>query len=210
MKDSTLVSETSDIEKDNHEVVTSSSLSVSNHSTRDSSEVDVALLFLKENGLDSETNSRKNDESELEKVEDPNAIFFGAHKLDPKVLRKVDMFILPFLCCIYLLMFLDKALLNYAASMGIKKHLKGDEFSNLGTIFSAAYIFMEPIVTYLIQKYPISKVLSVFITTWGIVLTCHCACKSYASLMIVRTLLGLFEASFQCGRMYSHQWYVLY
>ncbi|CCD26771.1 Thi73p NDAI_0I02020 [Naumovozyma dairenensis CBS 421] len=109
------------------------------------------------------------------------------------------MFILPFLCATYLLMFLDKALLNYAASMGIKKHLKGDEYSNLGTIFSASYIFMEPIVTYLIQKYPISKVMAVFITLWGVVLTCHSACKSYASLMIVRTLLGIFESSSAVG-----------
>lgn len=96
-------------------------------------------------------------------------------------------------------MFLDKALLNYAASMGIKQHLKGDEFSNLSTIFGASYIFMEPIVTYLIQRFPISKVMSSFIICWGIVLTCHSACKTYASLMIVRTLLGAFESASAVG-----------
>lgn len=45
------------------------------------------------------------------------------------------MVVLPFLCVTYLLMFLDKVLLNYAAAMGIKKNLKGNESSNLGTIF---------------------------------------------------------------------------
>ena len=29
----------------------------------------------------------------------------------------------------------------------------------------------------------------------GVVVTCHSACSSYASLMIVRTLLGIFESS---------------
>lgn len=157
-------------------------------------DADVALRFLKQNGLDESSTANEDDV-----VAGEEANFYGSHELSPKVLRKVDLFILPFLCCTYLLMFLDKALLNYAASMGIKDHLKGNEFSNLGTIFSAAYIFMEPVVTYLIQKFPISKILGTFITVWGIVLACHAACKTYASLMVVRTLLGLFESSSAVG-----------
>lgn len=179
-----------DIEK---KVATSDSCSVTT-SNVNVEDADVALRFLKQNGLDEGSTVVEDDT-----VAGEEANFYGAHELKPEVLRKVDLYILPFLCCTYLLMFLDKALLNYAASMGIKDHLKGDEFSNLGTIFSAAYIFMEPVVTYLIQRFPISKILGSFITIWGIVLACHCACKSYASLMIVRTLLGLFESSSAVG-----------
>lgn len=160
-------------------------------------DVDVALLFLKENHAKESVLDKDNNVSTLE--EKSRANFYGQSALPPKVLKKLDIFVLPFLCCTYLLMFLDKALLNYAAAMGIKKHLKGDDFSNLGTIFSAAYIFMEPIVTYLIQKFPISKVMATFIVCWGIVLTCHSACKTYASLMVVRTLLGLFESASAVG-----------
>lgn len=168
-------------------------------STLDEAEddVDVALLFLKENHA-KETVIEKDDQFRTAE-EKSRANFYGQSDLPPKVLRKLDTFVLPFLCCTYLLMFLDKALLNYAAAMGIKKHLKGNEFSNLGTIFSAAYIFMEPIVTYLIQKFPISKVMAIFIVCWGIVLACHSACKTYASLMVVRTLLGLFESASAVG-----------
>ncbi|SSD58622.1 probable Thiamine pathway transporter THI73 [Saccharomycodes ludwigii] len=125
--------------------------------------------------------------------------FYGSKQLPRKLLFKVDCIILPFLCITYLLMFLDKALLNYSTAMGILKNLKGNEFSNLSTIFSASYIFSEPIVTFFIQKFPLSKVLGTYITLWGIVLACHCACKTYASLMIVRTLLGFFEASSAVG-----------
>lgn len=159
-------------------------------------EVDVALNYLKKAHAEGAALSESSDDKELEPA---GAAYYGTHQLDPKLLRRVDTFILPFLCCTYLLMFLDKALLNYAASMGIKSHLKGNEYSNLGTIFSAAYIFSEPLVTYCIQKYPISKVMGVFITLWGIVLACHSACKTYAALMIVRTLLGFFEASSAVG-----------
>ncbi|CAL9730064.1 thiamine pathway transporter Thi73p [Monosporozyma unispora] len=153
-------------------------------------EEDVALKFLKENHmvLDDE------DDQPNEK-----AIFYGSHQLKKSTIRKVDFVILPFLSATYFFMFLGQALLNYAASMGINDHLKDNQFSDLGTIFSAAYIFMEPMVTYLIQRYPISKIMGAFITTWGIVLACHSACKTYASLMIVRTLLGIFESSSAVG-----------
>ncbi|KAK6456387.1 putative allantoate permease [Scheffersomyces xylosifermentans] len=112
-----------------------------------------------------------------------------------RVVKKLDWHILPVLCAIYFLQFLDKSLLNYAAAMGIKKNLVGNEFANLSTIFYAAYIFGEPFVAYLLQKFPLSKILGLFIVLWGIVVACHAACKTYASLMVVRTLLGIFESS---------------
>ncbi|QLG70574.1 hypothetical protein HG535_0A05150 [Zygotorulaspora mrakii] len=167
--------------------------------------IDVALRFLKDTNakdfvLDDDQDTLITDVSEdAKKSRRDRAIFYGACDLPKNVLRRLDTFILPFLCVTYLLMFLDKALLNYAAAMGINDHLKGNEFSNLSTIFSASYIFMEPFVTFLIQRFPISKVMAVFITCWGISLTCHAACKSYASLMIVRTLLGMFESSSAVG-----------
>ncbi|KAG0676090.1 thiamine pathway transporter thi73 [Kluyveromyces marxianus] len=166
-----------------------------------SEEEDVARKFLRQRKEcedlkgEVECSSSSNSVTQL----DEKNTFFGTHELPSKVLRKLDLFVLPFLCLTYLFMFLDKALLNYAASMGIKKHLKGDEFSNLGTIFSASYIFAEPIASFLLQRYPVSRVFGGFIIVWGIVLACHCACKSYASLMIVRVLLGMFESCSAVG-----------
>ncbi|SCU82698.1 LAME_0C02476g1_1 [Lachancea meyersii CBS 8951] len=163
-------------------------------------DVDVALNYLrKAQAEDVVLSDKLTDDSTREGESNENRTYFGTHTLEPRVLRKVDCYILPFLCLTYLFMFLDKVLLNYAASMGIKKHLKGNEFSNLGTIFSAAYIFAEPFVTFCIQRWPVSKVMGTLITLWGIVLACHSACKSYASLMVVRTLLGMFESSSAVG-----------
>jgi MFS family permease len=45
------------------------------------------------------------------------------------------------------------------------------------------------------QKFPIGIYLGVNVTCWGLVVACHAACKSYASLMVIRVLLGVFEAS---------------
>lgn len=164
-------------EKEDHSVT---SFSVSEE------EKDVAKRFLEHNKVEITDISKEQDGE--------RANFYGGHEISKNVLRKLDIFVLPFLCCIYLLMFLDKALLNYAASMGIKDNLKGDEFSNLGTIFSASYIFAEPIAVYLLQKYPVSRVIGSFIVCWGIIVVCHCVCKTYASLMVIRVLLGAFES----------------
>ncbi|CEP62720.1 Thi73p LALA0_S06e02168g [Lachancea lanzarotensis] len=163
-------------------------------------DVDVALRYLKKaHAEDVALSDQTTDVSGIKGQSNEERTYFGTHTLQPRILRKVDCFILPFLCLTYLFMFLDKALLNYAAAMGIKQHLKGNEFSDLGTIFSAAYIFAEPFVTFCIQRWPISKVMGTFITLWGVVLACHSACKSYASLMIVRTLLGMLESSSAVG-----------
>ncbi|EMG45842.1 THI73 Thiamine pathway transporter THI73 [Candida maltosa Xu316] len=153
-----------------------STSSVREHSISDESEFDNALQFVKENN---------DDETSPEEAR--------------RIVRKLDFIILPLLCCIYFLQFLDKSLLNYAAAMGIKKNLQGNEFANLSTMFYASYIFGEPIISYILQRFPLGKSLGVFIVLWGVVVACHAVCSTYASLMIVRTLLGIFESSSAVG-----------
>ncbi|KAJ6019348.1 hypothetical protein N7522_001415 [Penicillium canescens] len=108
---------------------------------------------------------------------------------------KIDLRIMPILMGIYFLQYLDKTLLNYAAVMGIKDNLKGNQYNNIGTIFYVGYFVAEPITAYLMQRFPIGKYIGINVTCWGILVACHAACQSYASLMIVRILLGVFEAS---------------
>jgi len=45
------------------------------------------------------------------------------------------------------------------------------------------------------QKFPIGIYIGVNVTCWGVLVACHAAAKSYTALMIVRVLLGVFEAS---------------
>jgi MFS family permease len=115
---------------------------------------------------------------------------------ETKALRwKIDLRIMPILMAIYLLQYLDKTLLNYAAVMGIKEFVPGNEYNNLGTIFYVGYLVSEPITGYVMQRMPIGKYLGFNVFCWGILVACHAACRSYASLMVVRVLLGVFEAS---------------
>lgn len=130
------------------------------------------------------------------------ALHDGSVSSYPKALsRKIDARMVSIMCCLYFLQFIDKNSLNLAGVMGIKAHLKDhpNGFADLGTMFYAAYIVGLPITSFMLQHYPISKVLSFCIVSWGIVVACHAACKSYASLMVIRTLLGLFESALAPG-----------
>lgn len=115
------------------------------------------------------------------------------------VYRKIDYRVLTLLCGIYFLQFLDKSLINYAAVMGIKKNLEGNQFSNLATILYVSYIVFEPVSAYCFQVLPPAKFFSVCVICWGIVVVMHIFCTHYASLMVIRMLLGCFEACVSPG-----------
>ncbi|KAF7585453.1 hypothetical protein BBP40_010886, partial [Aspergillus hancockii] len=89
--------------------------------------------------------------------------------------RKIDYRIISFMFCCYVLQFLDKVMLNYAAVMGLKKdlHLVGNDFSNTATWFFIAY---------LIAEVPNAAAASAGAT-------------DYRSLLVARIFLGIFEAT---------------
>lgn len=79
--------------------------------------------------------------------------------------------------------------------MGIREdtHVNAatQQYSWLGSIFYAGYLVAEFPMTYLLKKLPIGKLTSANVIVWGVVLTMHVACTSWAGLMTVRALLGL-------------------
>ena len=60
----------------------------------------------------------------------------------------------------------------------------------------------------MIQRVPIAKYLSINIVLWSATLALHAACTNFASLVAVRTLLGIFEAVCQPAFLImSGMWY---
>jgi sugar phosphate permease len=78
-----------------------------------------------------------------------------------RVLRKIDMRIVPILFVIYLLQYLDKNSLNFAAAYGFQKgtHLHKQQYSWLSSIFYFGYLWAQLPAGYLLQKLPIGKFL---------------------------------------------------
>lgn len=116
---------------------------------------------------------------------------------DARVLRKIDLVLLPLMLGVYFLQGLDKATLAYASVFGLLTDtgLTGSEYSWLGSIVYLAQLIMQPPLAWLLVKLPVGKFSSVMVLLWGVTLACMAAAHNFSSLMATRFFLGAFEAS---------------
>lgn len=116
---------------------------------------------------------------------------------DARILRRVDLALLPIMLTVYFLQALDKATLSYASLFGLIEdtHLVGDQFSWLGSIVFLAQLVMQLPLALALVKLPIGKFTSAMVLAWGISLTTMTWAHNFRQLMIARFFLGAFEAS---------------
>lgn len=78
-----------------------------------------------------------------------------------RVLRCIDGHLLPMLMWVYCIQFADKVSLNYASVMGLRTdtHLNpnSQQFSWVGAIFYAGYIFWEYVHIHSSPRHPVRK-----------------------------------------------------
>ncbi|KAI1102790.1 MFS general substrate transporter [Jackrogersella minutella] len=113
-----------------------------------------------------------------------------------KVLRKIDMRILPLLCISYALQFMDKASLSYASVYGIiqDNKLQGQQYSWASSIFYFGYLGAAYPGIAIAHRFRLAKFLGINLTLWGVVLMATTACSSFAGLATARFMLGVVEA----------------
>jgi hypothetical protein len=116
-----------------------------------------------------------------------------------RILRKIDLIILPILLSVYFLQSLDKTTLSYASVFGLIEDANldpdSDQYSWLGSIVYFAQLVMQPIVAVLLVKLRIGKFMGVMVFVWGVILCGMAGTKNFAGLMATRFLLGAFEAA---------------
>ena len=129
-----------------------------------------------------------------------------------RLLRRIDLHLMPLLCVVYGLNYLDKTTLSYASVMGIRKdiHLAGDDYQWLGSMFYFGYLAWEYPTNRLLQRLPLAKYSSFCVIMWGLVLCCMAATKNYSGALAVRFFLGVFEAAVTPGfALFTSQWYTI-
>ncbi|PON24127.1 hypothetical protein TGAM01_v207138 [Trichoderma gamsii] len=127
-----------------------------------------------------------------------------------RILRKTDRTILVILVWVYFLQILDKSVLGYGATYGLKEdtHLSPGQYSLLSSIAPIAQLIWQPFSWVLIVKVPHRILMPALCLGWGIAQTAMAACHDFSSLMATRFFLGLFEAG--CLPLFSvitSQWY---
>ncbi|TGJ84609.1 hypothetical protein E0Z10_g4141 [Xylaria hypoxylon] len=127
-----------------------------------------------------------------------------------RIKRKTDRAILVILVWVYFLQILDKSVLGYAATFGLREStgLTGSQYSLLGSIAPIAQLAWQPFSSFLIVRVPHRILMPSLVLGWGIASTAIAGCHNFQSLLAARFFLGLFEAG--CLPLFSvitSQWY---
>lgn len=114
-----------------------------------------------------------------------------------RVLRRIDLALLPLMLSVYFLHALDKATLSYASVFGLidDTGLRGNQFSWLGSVVYLAQLIMQLPVAWALVKLPIGTFTSTMVLGWGVTLAAMTGARNFPALLGSRFLLGAFEAS---------------
>ena len=131
-------------------------------------------------------------------------------KEERKLLFKIDLFLLPLICLLYALQFMDKVSSGYAAVMGLRTYysMHGDQYSWCGSAFYLGYLVFEFPISMALQRFPVAKLSGIFIVLWGMILCLHAVPKNYAGFVTLRTFLGILESAVTPAMVIiTGQWY---
>lgn len=127
-----------------------------------------------------------------------------------RLVRKIDMYMLPLMCCIYCFQLMDKLTNSFASILGLREDLNmvGQEYAWTGSGFYLGYLVASLPVTYLLQKLPVGKFIGIVITTWGVILCLHSVTVNAPGFLTLRTALGMLESAVAPGFTFiTSQWY---
>ncbi|KAG9238685.1 major facilitator superfamily domain-containing protein [Amylocarpus encephaloides] len=129
---------------------------------------------------------------------------------DARLKKLVDRRVLVIMVFTYFLQAIDKGTMSFASIMGLPQDLKlkGQEFSWLTTCIYITILVVEYPTNRLIQRLPIAKYLGFSIICWGAVLALQAVSKNFTHIVVLRSLLGGFEAVCQPAFVVlSGMWY---
>ncbi|OTB08317.1 hypothetical protein M426DRAFT_263587 [Hypoxylon sp. CI-4A] len=118
-----------------------------------------------------------------------------------RIRRKIDRYLLPLMFVCHGLQQVDKACISTQATFGIREDtgLVGQQYAWLTTIFYLTYLIFELPLVMVLQQYPMGRVLSFYIISWGFVVLGLGFAKNFAHLMVLRALQGVFECAVSPG-----------
>ncbi|OKL61766.1 hypothetical protein UA08_02466 [Talaromyces atroroseus] len=114
-----------------------------------------------------------------------------------RVVRKLDLVILPMMCWVFFLQYLDKQSLSYASVFGLISDLKleGRQYSWTSSIFYFGQLVSEYPFIYLMSRLPLAKFVGATVFVWGGICMCLAAPQNFAGFATVRFILGFAEGA---------------
>ena len=143
---------------------------------------------------------------------DPDASLSAEERarVDRRLLWKLDLTLIPWLCLLYLASFLDRTNIGNAKIEGLTTdlHLTDNQYLASLSIFFVSYSLFEPLTNILLKRLRPRIFLPIIMISWGIVMTLMGVVKNSSGLLATRWFLGLAEAGLFPGiNYYLSCWY---
>ncbi|CAF0820490.1 unnamed protein product [Adineta ricciae] len=129
---------------------------------------------------------------------------------DRKLLRKLDLHLIPGMTLLYLLNYLDRVNIGQAKLNGITTslNLSSEQYNTCLSVVYVTYVAFEVPSNLILKKLRPSRWIPLIMVTWGIVTTLTGLVNSYYGLLACRLLLGAPEAGlFPGATYYLSSWY---
>ncbi|KAB8200107.1 major facilitator superfamily domain-containing protein [Aspergillus parasiticus] len=130
-------------------------------------------------------------------------------KTDPReirLVRKLDMRIMPILWAMYFMNFIDRNAVPNARLNDLEKDLGlvGTQYNTCISILFVGYLLMQIPSNMLMSSKKVrpSLYMSVCMGSWAVVSACTALTKNYVGLVMVRFFLGITEAPFYPGALF--------
>ncbi|TAH45079.1 MAG: MFS transporter [Betaproteobacteria bacterium] len=116
------------------------------------------------------------------------------------IVRKITWRIVPFVFFLYIISYLDRANIGYAAlQMNAELALTSEAFGFASGVFFIGYFLFEVPSNVMLNKYGARVWIARILVSWGIVATLSAFVQDATQLYILRFLLGVAEAGFFPG-----------
>ncbi|GAB3287107.1 MFS transporter [Parasphingorhabdus pacifica] len=127
-----------------------------------------------------------------------------------RIVRKVSLRLMPFLCLLYFINYLDRVNIGFAGPNGMNEELglSPTLFGFAAGVFFLGYLLLEVPSNLALHRFGARKWLARIMVTWGLVATAMAFVSSPAALIVLRFLLGVAEAGFFPGIiLYLTYWF---
>jgi len=130
-------------------------------------------------------------------------------ELESSTIRKLFLRLLPFLFLLYIVAYLDRINVSFAAlQMRGQLHLTDRMYGRAAGMFFAGYFFFQLPSNLVLERIGVRKWISGLMVVWGVVSGCTIFVRGPVSFYVLRFLLGAAEAGFFPGMiLYMKRWF---
>ncbi|KAJ8108799.1 hypothetical protein OPT61_g7919 [Boeremia exigua] len=120
---------------------------------------------------------------------------------EKKLVRKIDLYLLPTIWLMYLLSYMDRTNIGNAKIAGMADDLKlsSNEYSIALVVFFVTYVAFEPASNMILVRWKPSLYLPTIMAIWGALTCIMAAIQDFNHLVVLRIFVGVFEAGFAPG-----------